>query len=53
LTLPRLKIAVMQCQRSPVRSRRCPATVVPRNGGEPGRLLCVAKWPSKEGRFVG
>jgi hypothetical protein len=40
LTLPRSRIAVMQCQRSPVRSRRCPAPVVP-FGGEPGRLFCA------------
>ena len=31
---------VVQMQRSPVRSRRCPATVVPFEG-EPGRLLCA------------
>ena len=43
---------MIQYQRSPVRSRRCPATVDP-FGDEPGRLaLYLAKWPSKEGRFV-
>ena len=39
----------MQSQRSPVRSRRCPATVVP-FGDEPGRLaLCPRNGPRRKG----
>ena len=41
---------MVQFQRSPVRSRRCPATVVP-FGGEPGRLSC-ADDIALEGRAV-
>src|SRR5262249_55410312 len=37
---PRAQPGVQPAQRSPVRSRRCPATVVP-FGGEPGRLCCA------------
>ena len=50
VTPPRPVTAVMQYQRSPVRSRRCPATVVPL-GGEPGRLSCVDEM-ALEGRAV-
>jgi hypothetical protein len=43
LQLPCPAVAgVVHSQRSPVRSRRCPATVVPAQG-EPGRLVCASE----------
>ena len=41
-------------QRSPVRSRHCPATVVPLFGGESGRLVVLSDGcrSSEKGRFV-
>src|SRR5919204_4343623 len=38
---------------NPVRSRSCPATVMPLDGDEPGRLLRTERTqPSEEGKFV-